>query len=369
MVDIIEQLERLALAVGPINKDDVNRVIHAVNLRLLNLVDAQVVKLYCRKEAQAGIILEPIQFINKMSKYGDPKEFQLPDRPQGVLPWVYSSERPLWLSNIKGRPAQAPLHNLASRDETVNAETLDVDASPDLDAIMVVPVMERGDIHGVYSIEATSSRRFTHGLFELMQEVSRAVAPLLWNHDMYAYDLRKTTRSIDKFLDSISNVALDPNIIQQDVKTAFVARPFEQSFNEVDKILCDLLTRQHKTRGQHYKPSFNQPAVLDDILEQVRVAHFIIADVTSANINVIAEVVDAYAFHKPLLLLRREDDTMQLPFNLPSLPIYRYKVENDQLRVFDPAEDHSENFSVILQRFVDQLPVETRFRVARDYEQ
>src|SRR3954469_15079412 len=88
---MIEQLEQLALAVGAIRREDVNQVADEVNRRLLDLVGAQVVKLYWLTEAQDGIILEPLASISNK----EPKPFQVPQEPNGVLSWVYRRKRPL----------------------------------------------------------------------------------------------------------------------------------------------------------------------------------------------------------------------------------------------------------------------------------
>jgi len=364
---MIEQLEQLALAVGAIRREDVNQVADAVNRRLLDLVGAQVVKLYWRTEAQDGIILEPLASISNTGK--EPKPFQVPQEPNGVLSWVYRRKRPLWLTRLKSRnPDRDPLRNLASEDgEAIPPEHLDVEKSPELDCVMAVPVSERGDVHGVYSVEAFSSEKFNSNLLELIQRIASALAPLLWNADVYSYDLEKSSRAVSKFLTANRNFKFDPIVIAQKVKTAFIARPFEDPFSDVEEALCRLLV-DRGIQGRHYVSSSGRGVVLDDIFQQVENAHFSVCDLTSINVNVIAEVVVGHRAHKPLLLMRDRRDAADLPFDLPNLPIHGdYLDENKRLYVYDPANRNPQSFADVLDRFISNLPIETGFHTALDY--
>jgi GAF domain-containing protein len=364
---MIEQLEQLSLAVGAIRREDVNQVADAVNRRLLDLVGAQVVKLYWRIEAQDGIILEPVASISSTGK--EPKPFQVPQEPNGVLSWVYREKRPLWLTRLKSRNLDRdPIPNLACDDgEMVPQERLDVEKSPELDCVMAVPVFERGDVHGVYSVEAFSSEKFNSNLLELIQRIASALSPLLWNADVYSYDLEKSSRAVSKFLTANRNFKFDPILIAQKVKTAFIARPFEDPFPEVEEALCKLLV-ERGIEGRHYVSTMGRGVVLDDIFQQVENAHFSICDLTRMNINVVAEVVVGHRAHKPLLLIRDGRDTTELPFDLPNLPIHGYYVdENKKLYVNDPAARNPQSFADILDRFISNLPIETGFHTALNF--
>lgn len=65
---MIEELERLSYALGSISRDEARRVCEIVNRKLMDLLAAQVIKIYWTTEAEDGILLSPIAFINNAQK-------------------------------------------------------------------------------------------------------------------------------------------------------------------------------------------------------------------------------------------------------------------------------------------------------------
>lgn len=59
-------------------------------------MNAQVINLYWIGEAQDGVLLTPVAFINK-TQSEDPMPFQLRPDHKWILPWVFIDCRPLWL--------------------------------------------------------------------------------------------------------------------------------------------------------------------------------------------------------------------------------------------------------------------------------
>jgi hypothetical protein len=197
-----------------------------------------------------------------------------------------------------------------------------------------------------------------------MQHIARAVAPLLWNADVYAYDVAKTSRAVSRFLDSIRDFAFDPVALEQDVRSGFVARPFSSEFSRIE----EMLSRAMRARGvmaRHYEPASGRGLIVEDLMKQLRNSHFVVCDITQASASVIAEVGMALFAHKPMLLIRRKDDDTPLPFDLGHHPVYSYDATGDELRVWNSADGQFQSIDVILDGFIDELPAETGFSAAR----
>jgi hypothetical protein len=363
---VIEELEQLGLAVGAVSRADATRVVDAVNRRLVDLVRAQVAKLYWREEAKNGSILQPLAFLNN-TRYDDPRPFQVTDAPNGVVSWVFHEAKPLWLAGLRNADLGRPLRNLATQND-IPPQYLDVQDSPDLDGIMTVPVMIRGHVHGVYSLEAHSSDRFNKRILDLVRHLSGALAPLLWNADNYEYDLAKTSRAVDKFIDATREFTFDPVLLEQDIRSGFIARPFGQEFSSVEKIITELLGSKG-VMARHYEPIEGRGLVIDEIMRQIRNSHFCVCDITDANANVMAEVGMVMILRKPMMLIRDRKDDTPVPFDLGHRHVYQYDIGADgQLRVWKSADGKFQSFGEILDDFIDELPAETGFFSAMRYK-
>src|SRR5438093_2051160 len=146
---MIENLQQLSLAVGALRQVDAEKVAEATNRKLVRLLRAQIGKIYWREEAEEGVILKPVTFVND-SPLPDPQRFQVTDQPGGILSWVIHHSAPLWLEHLRGANLNQPVQNEADQS-TVPPDYLDMRG--DLDSLMTVPLRVRGDTMGLYSIE------------------------------------------------------------------------------------------------------------------------------------------------------------------------------------------------------------------------
>jgi len=365
---MIGDLEQLCLAVGAVTQADVIQLADAVNRRLQALTGAHVVKVYWREEAENGSILNPLTASIASTYSGpDPRPFQVPAEPNGVLSWVFLRGQTLLLAGLKNADRETPQLNQAS-GEYIEPKYLDVHNSPQLDAIMAVPISVRGQVLGVYSIESMTSERFNPRVLGLLQHIARALSPLLWNADVFNYDLKKTSRAVAKFLDSIRDFVFDPVILEQDVRSGFIARPFREEFTRVEDALCKLMTAKG-ILARHYTPATHRGLVIDDLIRQVQNSHFSICDITGANSNVIAEVGMVLIAHKPLMVIRMKGDDTPIPFDLGHVPVYHYELSSgdDELRFYDTADRNYRPFGQVLDSFLSRLPPEIGFAAAKKH--
>jgi hypothetical protein len=360
---VIEQLEQLCYAVGSVGESDARQVVEAVNRRLKVLLNAHIVKLYWKEEAREGVILKPIAFIND-TDWPDPESFQLGADSRGVLEWVYRAGEPLWLENVRTTYQQPSVVNEASGAE-IDTDLLQFSNPPQSDAMVVVPIRERGGVCGVYSIELDSTtERLSDRVVYLMQRLARSLGTLQYNADTYQWDLKKTSKAIRAFLDSIQTFTFDSVLLDQNWRTAFVARPYRKEFGAVQTAIEDVLA-DCGVRGKHYVPETRQ-YVVSEIINQIKNAHFCIADLTGNNANVLAEVGMMMVVNKSVLVLKEHHDEAEIPFDLSQFSIWEYELSrDDSLLVWSAADQRLIPLREIVERFLKTLAPETGFAAAK----
>lgn len=354
MIDILEQL---SLAVGPISKTDVKQLVESINRKVMSFLSAQVVKTYWLEEAQDGVLLRPVTFINT-TQAEDPRPFQIRGEPSGILSWVFLNRRPLWLEGLRSKDLGSPVNNEVD-GSIVDPDFLDMRGKYAwMNSMMCVPLTVRGDVRGLYSVELQASGRLNKNVLDLLQRIARSLAAMLWNADVYEYDLEKTSRAIQQFLASMSTFAFDPIFLEQRFPSGFIARPFEKSFSEVDEKIVELF-RARDVHARRYEPEGGRRFIIDEIMSQIRNSHFGIADITGSNPNVLTEVGMMMSLNKHFMLIRAKGDPAPPPFDISQYPLYEYELGTEGLRIWNPTDNKYQSFEQVLDRFIAQLPMVT----------
>lgn len=363
---MLNQLEHLSYALGSISRDDARRVCEAVNQKLNDLLMAQVVKLYWAGEAQEGIILNPIAFINNASGHDDPKAFQVTPDHRGILPWVFRQRESLWLENLREKDLAQPVRNQATSTD-VPPEYLDMRSSGWIDSMMVVPLTLRGEVRGLYSVEFQSSGRLSTAILDLLKRLGRPLAGLLWDMDVYLYNQERSSRAVSQFLSEIADFEFDSVVLESEERSGFVARPFKREYSDVEEKIRDLL-EDRGIRARAYEPAGGTRYIVDDIQAQIRRSHFCIADMTGLNPNVVAEVAMMVVMRKHFMLIKRRGDETEIPFDFSQYPFYEYEVSASGLRAWSTAQSAFQPFEAVLDRFIERLPQDTGFFSAQQYQ-
>ncbi|MBW3537437.1 MAG: hypothetical protein KY395_06685 [Actinobacteria bacterium] len=363
---MLNQLEHLSYALGSINREDAKRVCEAAIRKLNDLLRAQVVKLYWAGEAQDGIILNPLAFINNApGQDDDPKPFHVTAERPGILPWVFREREPLWLEKLQEKDLTQPVRNEAtSRD--VPAEYLDMAAGGWIDSMMVVPLALRGEVRGLCSVEFQSSGRLSGTVLELLKRLARPLAGLLWGMDVFLYNQERASRAVSEFLSDIADFEFDSAVLIGEERSGFVARPFDRDYSIVEEKIGELLASKG-IRARAYQPEGGTRYIIDDIQAQIRRSHFCIADMTGLNPNVVAEVAMMVVMRKHFMLIRRKDDQLPIPFDFGQYPFHEYEAGPSGLRVWNSAQNSYQPFEVVLDRFIERLPQDTGFLSAREF--
>lgn len=353
MIDILEQL---SLAVGPISKTDVKQLVESINRKVMSFLSAQVVKTYWLEEAQDGVLLRPVTFINT-TRAEDPRPFQIRGEPSGILSWVFLNRCPLWLEGLRSKDLSSPVNNEVD-GSIVAPDFLDMRGGYAwMNSMMCVPLTVRGDVRGLYSVELQASGRLNKNVLDLLQRIARSLSAMLWNADVYEYDIEKTSRAIQQFLaTTMSEFAFDPIFLEERFPSGFIARPFEKSFSEVDEKIVELF-KTKGVRARRYEPEGGRRFIIDEIMSQIRNSHFGVADITGSNPNVLIEVGMMMSLKKHFMLIRAKGDPSSPPFDISQYPLYEYELGTEGLRIWNPTDSKYQSFEQVLYRFIDQLPL------------
>jgi len=360
---MITRLHHLSLAVSDIDQNDVKKVANKVNVEVCNAFNASVVKLYWKERAERGIILNPVDWINR-TDYTSPRPFQVDDRPGGILSWVVHNRRTLWLENIQStRQTGEPLKARSVRQEEsvdIPREYDDFVDGPPLQAMVSVPLFnEHGEISGIYSVELSQPGVITRELVEIVQMLGTSLARLLWECEVTSTNLENTRKAVNQFLESLEDI---PFSVTQNHRSCFIARPFEREFERVEQIVFACL-REKQIRARSYRPG--RDIIIKDIMTQISDSNFGIADITGANANVMAELGMMMILPRAVMLLRRKGDATPAPFNIAMYPIYDYELVDNELLIHVPTQRVAQPFETALSGFIATLPAEAGFQSAR----
>lgn len=361
---MFQRLEQLSNALGTINLDQSKQIVEAVNRRVDSLITCQMIKVYWREEAEGGVILSPISFINN-SRDANPRPFQVGSNIGGPISWVFENGKPLWFEDLRRKDLKSPIQNEFTRD-AVDSEYIYV--SDNVDSFLMTPLKVRGETLGVYCIEFGQSGKISKSLYELTELVSRHLALIIWNADAHDFSLMQTSHAISAFLDSIRDFSFPPIFRGVNYRAGFVARPFKVEYNDVEQRICSLLASKG-IEARHYEPDAHQGYIIGDIINRIQNCHFCLADITECNANVMAEVGMMLSCGKRLLLLRQRGDETPVPFNLNQFPLYEYDLPGGEksVRVWNTAEGHYQPIDPIIDRFLDDLPPDTGFFTAEPW--
>lgn len=99
------------------------------------------------------------------------------------------------------------------------------------------------------------------------------------------------------------------------VRTACFARPFDPDFAELDNDIKEIFRREMGVKIETVAERQEDLIVFESIKTKIRNSHFLVADITGANVNVLMEVGYALGAGKEVVLIRRQGDTTEIPFD------------------------------------------------------
>jgi hypothetical protein len=117
-------------------------------------------------------------------------------------------------------------------------------------------------------------------------------------------------------------VIKDFSVLEERAKAFVVMQfttPYNELFSDVIKPICDKYNIDAIRADQTYGPGH----ILSDIMQQIYIAKFIIAEITPPNQNVFFEVGYAHAMRKPIIFIAEK--TKELPFDVSGFRVLFYE--------------------------------------------
>lgn len=105
-------------------------------------------------------------------------------------------------------------------------------------------------------------------------------------------------------------------------RKCFVLMPFASQFDGIWEQVVRPAVEDHGDDCNRADDLFGPGAIIDDILDSIRAADYLIADLTGRNPNVYYELGFAHALDKPVILLTQ--DIADVPFDLKHQRLIQY---------------------------------------------
>lgn len=105
-------------------------------------------------------------------------------------------------------------------------------------------------------------------------------------------------------------------------KKCFVIMPFEETFNGIWKTVIKPTVEDTGDECLRADDIFAPGSIMDDIIQAIHEADYIIADLSKQNPNVYYELGFAHALEKPVILLT--SNISRLPFDLKHKRVIKY---------------------------------------------
>ena len=363
---MFDKLESMSLAIGTISIDDAIQITEAVNRRLQDLLNADVIRVYWKQDSDDGVILSPVTFINK-TDIVEPRPFSLNDDPRGMLSWGFYNKKPAWLENVNGINIENGIVNELD-GELVPPEYLKFFRYKP-DSIVVIPYIVDGDVRGLFSVELKRSGVFNKLVVDLLKKSCAYIAPILDSAYSTQNRMEKKKKAVKNFMDQIRDFAFDKKVLSDIPRTCFIARPFEAGFDRIESELATHL-KKHKIRASCYEPRGENQLVFADIQKQIETSHFCIADVTGNNPNVMAEVgMMMMVQNKRFILMKDRTDPEPWPFDIQQYHMYQYQLTNqgNELNILGGGGAELRPVSQMLAGIVEELEKEPEFLAASEW--
>ena len=245
---MIEELERLNLTMVSVTVEDAKDIVQAIIQAIARLLNVHIIDVLWRERAVDGVILNPFVSHDTTARNG-PRPYQIfdtiRDHPTGVWTWVYENCKPLWIERILSKDRTKPIRNEATSDD-VDPRYLDFFAQTD--SIMAVPLICRGNVCGIFSVESPISDRFSTEIKELLDSLSKPIASIIWKADVWKYNQDQTSEVTSHFVSSIEQT-IDANLIS-DLRKLSLTLDFMPE-EEAKKVIENLNTKLARMLGAH----------------------------------------------------------------------------------------------------------------------
>ena len=352
-----DEYARLARSVGYVSERQARDIISIVLEKIKRDCKANIVEIWVRESGHGNVDVLRSYIRLKDENIPASQVIALTRDATGLLAWITEKRRPVWLNDIKsGATSGRNLHN----DELIEGRYFNLfDRTR---AFAAVPIEYRDQLRAILTVEVVddNASRIEKEDVTLLSEISEATAIMIWKAGVFLENEKQADEAIN-FLRSTDTKRVQSFASH---RTGFIARPFHGDFEPV----CDEIEeffRRRNIQAATYQPAAGEPYVVQEMQDQINSAHFGIADITGLNHNVMLEAGMMINTNKPLLIIRRKDDTTPIPFDIAGRQYYRYTRRGGETYVFDGRTETS--IEEFIGRFVDALLRDKNFREAREW--
>ena len=323
-----EDIARLAKAVDYLQEPQAAEILGVVLERLKADVSAIIADIWVRSPAEGGISILDL-FVFRADEGRPPRgTVVVTDKPASLLAWVVERKKPLWLDDV-GVGTRSAANLLTG--EIIPDHYFNVDHRTR--SFAAVPIRYREQLRGVLSMEAPIKGHIKRAHIDAMTALEGPIGILLWKSSIAKENSAHTQEAIQSFRQQNAKLinSLNP------YRTGFIARPFNPEFELLEKAAKEIFRRRH-VQLRPYQQLPGKGPVVREMLIQIHAAHFGIVDITALNGNVLIEYGAMASVSKPIILFKKQDDSVQLPFDLAGFHYYTYAISDGAIVTYRPAD-------------------------------
>ena len=273
----------------------------------------------------------------------------------GLWPLVYNQRESVWIENMNRTLAEGFIVNKNTGNKIEGPKHLEF--YKDTQSIIIVPVYFRKIVWGIYSIEFDKPSEYKKEILDQIETIASCLANIVWKSEVLQQNCTDTDMAVTRFKQSV--IKLEDQVIGFSEPTCFYIRPFGEKFQTIETCMQGMFDKKG-IRLRHYEHTPGSSIVIENIMNQIRMSHCGIADITENHENVMLELGMLMASQKEFILIKQHEDYsgkkdgVTLPFDLRSYNYYEYKLDKEQKLLFKyPADNKFKPCDSVLEKFCD----------------
>jgi GAF domain-containing protein len=321
-----DEYDRLAKSLGYISEHQAKRILNIVLSKLQQNTRAGIVEIW---------LLEPGRNVDVLRSYSrlvdrgipEPQLVALSPDAKGLLVWALEHRKPLWLNEIDENATSG--RNLLT-DEDIGGRYFYMFNRTR--AIAAYPIEYRNQVHGVLTVEMTddNNSRLEREHIRFLEQLVEPTAILMWKANIFEENQKQADLAIEYLRDTA-----DEKVTRRlaSHRTGFIAAAFKPEFVKISDMIENAF-RAARVQATTYRPR-HETYVVEEMLEQINVAHFCVVDITSLNQNVLIETGIIIGMNKPMVILQDRNDQTAVPFDIAGHQVFRYARRGEDIDIFD----------------------------------
>lgn len=370
MESAIETLRQLSLSLNHISEEAAKEMIDEFNKKFAEMFDAKIIDVRLETPVEGGYLLESFSSNTSNPKpYLITKESKKAKKRIGIWAWILENKKPVWIERIPELDLDNQVVNLATDDLI---DPIYLKFSKKTHSLAATPMEDYNESFcGIFSMELAASDKLTKETLEKMESVSKYFSRLIKKAKVQELKKKDDQKAAKLFCQSIQHINIDREL--DEFRSGFMARQFDKPFAYFGKCIEEYLEKNGIRLMTYQSDSSTTPAI-SELMNQIRSAHFGIADITEHNPNVMLELGMMMMLGKEIIIFTNsKDDTGLPPFDLQAFQLYRYRKEKlgpqklPKFDIWDASKSEYVSLDIFFGRFIERLKKELSFSKAKPY--